>query len=332
MPVTITVGTMPDRSFGGTLEFISPMGTLVDGAVQFEVRAAVELPDDVFVRATSSANADIVLERRDDVLSIEERLLSFRGERTFVFVPDGQGWTERDVEVGLSDGIRIEVLRHRRGHAASGPSALTFSISAPTARRRRTRGATVGGRRGPCQIEYRMRPLVDRDRLTRFLRELGRDVRAPTRLYLVGGASAVIEGWRSSTADIDLVAEPESRELLESIPRLKKRLDVSVEFASPAHFVPELPGWRDRSQWIEQHGSIQVYHYDFVSQAVAKIERGHRQDLADARRMLSSKVDATRLRELVEQTKDQLLRYPAIEPAVYRAKIDAFLETQEGAE
>ena len=175
-----------------------------------------------------------------------------------------------------------------------------------------------------------MRPLVDRDRLTRFLSELGRRVRAPTRLYLVGGASAVVEGWRASTADIDFVAEPESRALLESLPDLKQQLDVSVEFASPAHFVPELPGWRDRSPWVEQHGVIQVYHYDFVSQAVAKIERGHRQDLEDARRMIASKVDVTRLQELVAQTRGELVRYPAVDANVFQAKIDAFLESIEG--
>ncbi|MEM6930506.1 MAG: DUF6036 family nucleotidyltransferase [Myxococcota bacterium] len=171
-----------------------------------------------------------------------------------------------------------------------------------------------------------MRPLVDRERLTRFLVELGRRVRTPTRLYLVGGATAVVEGWRGSTADIDIVVEPESRELLEGLPKLKERLDVSVEFASPAHFVPELPGWRDRSHWIEQHGVIQVYHYDFVSQAVAKIERGHRQDLDDARRMLESKVDVTRLRELVEQTRPELVRYPAVDPEAFQSKLDRFLD------
>ena len=177
-----------------------------------------------------------------------------------------------------------------------------------------------------------MRPLVDKTRLTRFLHELGRRVRVPTRLYLVGGASAVVEDWQAATPDINLVAEPESRELLESIPKLKEQLDISVEFASPAHFVPELPGWRDRSHWIAQHGAIQVYHYDFVSQVVAKVERGHRQDLDDASRMLAAKVDATRLRELVEHTKGELVRYPAIDAAVYQSKIEAFLAEREGEE
>lgn len=174
-----------------------------------------------------------------------------------------------------------------------------------------------------------MRQLVDRAHLTSFLAELGRRVRVPTRLYLVGGASAVVEGWRASTADIDFVAEPESRELYESLPDLKQRLDISVEIASPAHFVPELPGWRDRSEWIERHGALQVYHYDFTSQLVAKIERGHQQDLLDARHMVARKVDTTRLRELVALTAGDLVRYPALDPVAFHAKIDAFLASTE---
>jgi hypothetical protein len=177
-----------------------------------------------------------------------------------------------------------------------------------------------------------MRQLVDRAHLTSFLAELGRRIRVPTRLYLVGGSSAVVEGWRTSTADIDFVAEPESRELFESLPELKRLLDISIEFASPAHFVPELPGWRDRSQWIEQHGRLQVYHYDFTSQLLAKVERGHRQDLLDAERMVTEKVDTSRLRELVEQTEADLVRYPAIDPAAYRQKIEAFLAAHSSGE
>ena len=107
---------------------------------------------------------------------------------------------------------------------------------------------------------------------------------------------------------------------------------MSVEFASPAHFVPELPGWRDRSQWIEQHGAVQVYHNDFISQTVAKVERGHRQDLDDARRMVATKVDVTRLQELVEQTQDELLRYPAIDPEAFRTKLESLLADWDGEE
>ena len=178
-----------------------------------------------------------------------------------------------------------------------------------------------------------MRRLVDRERLDRFLDELGRRVRAPTRLYLVGGASAVVEGWRGSTVDVDFTAEPETRELYEALPALKQSLDLSCESASPAHFVPELPGWRDRSVWIRKAGNLHVYHYDFVSQLLAKVERGHSQDLEDVRQMLDTGlVEPTMALNLFEQTALELVRYPAIDPAAYRAKVHAVLLPRMGSE
>ncbi|MCB9699348.1 MAG: hypothetical protein H6738_21380 [Alphaproteobacteria bacterium] len=171
-----------------------------------------------------------------------------------------------------------------------------------------------------------MRALVDRARLDRFLDELGRRVRVPTRFYLVGGASAVVEGWRGATVDVDFAAEPDTRELFEALPDLKNRLDLSCEPASPAHFVPELPGWRDRSVWIRSAGRLQVYHYDFTSQLLAKIERGHSQDLTDVQHMLDDgRVDPATALELFDRVEPELVRYPAIEPAAYRAKVEAIL-------
>ncbi len=111
MPLDITVGALRDRRIRGTLEYISPKGLLVDGAVEFEVRAAIEPQEDLFIRAGSSANADIVLDRREGSLSVDERALQFEGKQVFVEVADGRGgFARRDVEVGLSDGLKIEVL------------------------------------------------------------------------------------------------------------------------------------------------------------------------------------------------------------------------------
>jgi hypothetical protein len=171
-----------------------------------------------------------------------------------------------------------------------------------------------------------MRQLVDRARLDRFLDELGRRVRVPTRFYLVGGASAVVEGWRDATVDVDFAAEPDTRELFEALPDLKLRLDLSCEPASPAHFVPELPGWRDRSVWVRQAGNLQVYQYDFVSQLLAKIERGHRQDLLDVDSMVDSgRVDPAVALAMFDRIVPELVRYPAIDPAAFRAKVEAAL-------
>jgi len=103
----LTVGALQDAQLTGVLEYISPKGIEQDGAVQFEIRAAITPPDGVFVRAGSSANADIVLDRAEEVLSIDERALRFDGERVFVVLASGE---ERDLTLGLSDGLRIQVL------------------------------------------------------------------------------------------------------------------------------------------------------------------------------------------------------------------------------
>lgn len=112
MELAIHIGAIEDRTFKGTLEYIAPKGADVEGTIQFEIRAALETPeDDVFIRANYSANADIVLDRRDDVLAIHESVLIFEDDKPFVEVETApQVFEKRAVKVGLSDGINIEVL------------------------------------------------------------------------------------------------------------------------------------------------------------------------------------------------------------------------------
>lgn len=107
LPIALTVGALQDARLDGALEYISPKGVEADGAVQFEIRAAITPPEGVFVRANSSANADIVLDRAEEVLSIDERALRFRGRDPYVVLADG---TERPLELGISDGIRVQVV------------------------------------------------------------------------------------------------------------------------------------------------------------------------------------------------------------------------------
>lgn len=146
------------------------------------------------------------------------------------------------------------------------------------------------------------------------------------RIYLTGGSTAVLQGWRESTIDIDLRFEPEADELLRELPALKERLQVNVELASPADFIPELPGWRERSPLVIQEGQIEVRHFDLYSQALAKIERGFRQDLEDVASMLDDGlVESSRLRELFAEIEPQLYRYPAIDPGSFRERVDAAL-------
>jgi HlyD family secretion protein len=111
MNLFLTIGAIDNMQFNARLEHISPRGVEESGAVQFEIRAAVALKDDVFIRAGYSANADIVLDSRTQVLSITESLLLFENGSAFVEVETStQEFERRDVTLGLSDGLNVEIL------------------------------------------------------------------------------------------------------------------------------------------------------------------------------------------------------------------------------
>lgn len=111
MPLILTIGAIEDVEFEAMLEHISPKGVEENGAVQFEIRAQVKLRDDYFIRAGYSANAAIVLDRRDQVLAISESQLGFENDTVFVEVETSpQVFEKRIVETGLSDGINIEIV------------------------------------------------------------------------------------------------------------------------------------------------------------------------------------------------------------------------------
>jgi HlyD family secretion protein len=112
MPITLTIGAIDDVTFDAILKYISPKGVEENGAIQFEIKADVELIDTVFIRAGYSANANIVLDRRDSVMTIPENLLQMNEDSTFVEVEtsEPQVYEKRLIKTGLSDGISIEVL------------------------------------------------------------------------------------------------------------------------------------------------------------------------------------------------------------------------------
>jgi hypothetical protein len=169
-----------------------------------------------------------------------------------------------------------------------------------------------------------MRRPVDAARVREFMRALGREADREGRAYLVGGSTAVLMGWRQSTIDIDLKLEPESDRLLRAIADLKERLDVNLELASPDQFIPELPGWRERSQWIAREGKLDFHHYDVYAQALAKLERGHTQDRADVEQMISRRlVELGELQRRFDEIEPLLYRFPAIDPSSFRQAVEA---------
>lgn len=155
---------------------------------------------------------------------------------------------------------------------------------------------------------------------------LGRAARSPHTAYLVGGATAVLEGWRASTVDIDLAfgggAAPD--ELLRALPGIKDDLELNVELASPADFVPVPAGWEERSRSIGREGSVTFLHFDPYGQALAKLERGHDRDLADVREMLGRNlVDRERLKAFFAEIEPELYRFPAVDPGSFRRRVQA---------
>ena len=128
MPVSISIGALSAQKFDGRLEYIAPKGTNREGTIEFEVRAALMLVPGSFVRANYSANADIILDRRQQVLAINERVLQFEGGRPFVEVETGARlYEKRFVELGLSDGVQVEVIR---GLAQSDQVKVPIAVSA----------------------------------------------------------------------------------------------------------------------------------------------------------------------------------------------------------
>lgn len=172
-----------------------------------------------------------------------------------------------------------------------------------------------------------MRDAADAERIARLARELGRVVAPGTRMYLTGGATAVLEGWRDSTVDIDVRFEPDSDDALGRIRDLKEELSLNVELASPLDFLPPLPEWQERSRFRFREGNLEVFDFDPYSQALSKLQRGFELDLADVRNMINSgQVERAKLLELFDAIEAELFRFPAVDPKGLRAAVESLSE------
>lgn len=110
MELILNIGALQDQQFKAELEYISPKGVEENGAIQFEIKADMQLNEGMYIRAGYSANADIVLARADSVLTIKESLLQFEEGKAYVEVKVGEDQYERrEIETGLSDGIIVEI-------------------------------------------------------------------------------------------------------------------------------------------------------------------------------------------------------------------------------
>jgi hypothetical protein len=144
------------------------------------------------------------------------------------------------------------------------------------------------------------------------------------RVYFTGGVTALLMEWRSTTIDIDIKLVPEHDELFRALPALKESLEVNVELAAPDQFIPALPGWEERSRLICRIGTLSFFHYDFYSQALAKIERGHKRDVEDVQAMFEQRlIEPKKVLEYFEEIEEALYRYPAIDPRAFRRSVEA---------
>ncbi|HEX5375691.1 MAG TPA: DUF6036 family nucleotidyltransferase [Solirubrobacterales bacterium] len=155
------------------------------------------------------------------------------------------------------------------------------------------------------------------------MHELGRAVDVDGRVYLTGGATAVLHGWRDTTIDVDIKLIPDRDEILREIPRLKERLSLNIELAAPSDFIPLPKGWEERSPLIRTEGKLAFHHFDPVAQALSKAERGHDRDVRDIQEMIAAGlVNPAEVQIQFEAIEPELYKFPAIDPVSFRKAVE----------
>lgn len=110
-PVTIHVGALKDKTYHAVVEYVSPKGKDTSGTILFEVKAAISGDDLSALKAGFSSNAEVEMAHKTGVLTIPEATVTYEGDKSFVFVKGGKGeYEKKEVTLGLSDGIKVEVL------------------------------------------------------------------------------------------------------------------------------------------------------------------------------------------------------------------------------
>ena len=109
--VTIHVGALKDKTYHAVVEYVSPKGKDTSGTILFEVKAAISGDDLSALKAGFSSNAEVEMAHKTGVLTIPEATVTYEGDKSFVFVKGGKGeYEKKEVTLGLSDGIKVEVL------------------------------------------------------------------------------------------------------------------------------------------------------------------------------------------------------------------------------
>lgn len=180
---------------------------------------------------------------------------------------------------------------------------------------------------GPDGIDSGMRRRLTFEGLRELMLEIARHAPSddPFRVFILGGATAVMAGWRESTIDADLYADDDA--IFRDIQEVKELLEINVEFARPEHFVPALEGSASRHVFIDILGNVSFFHYDPYAQLLSKIVRGFDRDLFDGEHFLTSgMVDVDEFRALVEAIPEaDYAKYPALSRDAVLGAVDQFL-------
>lgn len=167
---------------------------------------------------------------------------------------------------------------------------------------------------------------LTKEKLLELLKRLGASAKNPGACFITGGSSALLVGWRETTIVVDLKFDPEPAGVFEAIPALKRALHINVELACPSDFLPPLDQWRERSRFIDKFGQLEVFHYDFISQALSKLERGHAKDLLDVTEMVRRKlVTPEALLVQAEAIRPGLIRYPGVDEDSFIRRVKEFV-------
>lgn len=184
-------------------------------------------------------------------------------------------------------------------------------------------------RRG--SVEGVVRRSLTREGLRDLMNELARTApgRRSYRVFFVGGGTAVLAGWRSSTIDADLYSDDD--QIFRDVQGIKERLDVNIEFARPEDFVPALAGSDGRHVFIQTMGTVSFFHYDPYAQLLSKVVRGFARDMQDAEQFVASgMVEPERFRSLVHGIPESAFAwYPALSRSAVIEAVDEFLSRIE---
>jgi hypothetical protein len=179
-----------------------------------------------------------------------------------------------------------------------------------------------------CNNNMSTRPSVDKTAIESFLQQLGRTFRKPGRLYLVEGTALVHAGVRPGfTQDIDIqVSGANEGELIVAVQRLIQQMQINIEFASPADFIPLPSQWEMHAQYVGRYGGVDVFYFDFYSIALSKIERGNSRDIDDVKLLVQQGIIT--LKELDAAYREVLAQlgqghYPRITPQRFSERYTA---------